>query len=446
MREFFDARRPAWLVLSLLFVIFSVASCGRVAPSYEPGTIEVTTSEPDGAPISGAAIYIDGDLQEGLTTPHTFTLENGRYEIAVEMDGFFPDPTSTTVDLGPAESASRHFTLANTAPTVLSVTSEPEGAEVYLNGESTPRGVTPLEITLDDDSDVDVALALAGYYVAPASYTVAITAHEVNTVAADVFTLRARKTAMAEGFSNVDCNGCPDLAINMENLMHTAGYGLDHVLYTKFSMFWPGTDPHHDYNADENDARMTYYQNLLGTGIPMVCLDGVKATGTGANNTPTSQEMSALVDDALNNEPGFLIDCQADFTNPVVDFTVTVTAMQDVDLSDLTLYVALVQSYVEYDEAPGSQGETEFHWLFRDRLDTLPTLSNMTAGQTTDYTGTLDRDDWDLDTLHIIAFAQDDATKAIHQAGISALTEHAPAALFLDKNTANRPAPGEERP
>jgi len=439
LREFFVARRAVLLTAALLFVLSVVASCGRVAPSYEPGLLEVTSS-PD-----SAAIFIDGDLQTEVT-PHTFTLESDQYEVAVELAGYFPDPTSTTVNLGPAERITRHFALASSAPTILSVTSAPEGAEVFLDGETTPRGVTPLDITLDDASPVDISLALDGYYVAPASLTITPTANETTLVGADSFQLRAAKTVMMEGLSNVNCGGCPEMGVNVHTFMHDGGIGLDRALYTKYSMSYPSSnDPLYQHNVADNGDRMLYYQNYQTGGIPVLIIDGAKVTGTGPNDTPRDTEIPALVNTALEDRPGFLIDCEADFSNTTVPVTVTVTAMEDVDLSDLTLYVALVQDFVHYDEAPGSEGETDFHWIFRDRLDTLPTLASMTSGQVLTYEGDLARADWDLSTLHIIAFAQDDATKTIHQAGISAVTETAPASVFL-ADRSHRQAHGEDRP
>ncbi len=150
------------------------------------------------------------------------------------------------------------------------------------------------------------------------------------------------------------------------------------------------------------------------------------------------------MDAALLEEPGFLIDVTADFTNTSVATEVTLTAMEDVDLTGHTLYIALVQSYVLSDEA--FQDVVDFHWLFRDRVDSSPSLSTLTSGQTVVFNETLVRSDWDLDTLHVVAFAQNDATKAILQAGITTTTAHAPASLFNNDETTNSPISGGNRP
>ncbi len=438
---FVQLRASVALVLMCGFVcgLLLLSSCGRVAPTYDPGTIKVTSTP------EGAAIFFGGE-DTGEITPFTFTeLLAARYIIKVEMEGFFVSPDSAIINLTPAAFVTQNFDLSSDAPTQLVVTSDPAGAAIFLDGNDTGE-VTPATLSDLEAGDVTVTLELAGSYVSPVDgHLVTIVAHETNELL-KAFTVRSKKTVMMEGFSNVDCAGCPELATNVEALMHLDGYGLDKVLYCKFSMSWPGIDPHHLHNVPENNDRMNFYLSDLGGGIPMMEFEGIKATGTSANGTPTAGEIATMVDAALMDVPGFLIDITADFTSSIVPLTATLTAMEDVDLTGHTLYIALVQDFLEYEEAPGSEGETEFHWLFRDRVDTLPTLGNMTSGQTATFNETVNRGEWDLETLHVIAFVQNDATKTILQAGLSTTSAPAHAALFLDDNTLNRPTVEGNRP
>ena len=234
-----------------------------------------------------------------------------------------------------------------------------------------------------------------------------------------------------EGFSSVNCPGCPQMAINVEGLQHLDGYGLDEVLYCKFNMSWPGTDPHNQLNEEENEDRRAFYSVI---SIPQLNIDGEKKLGSGPNNTPDTNDMIPFIDAALLEVPGFLIDITADFTNSDVPVTTTITAMEDVDLTDHTLYIALVRDLIEYETPPGNQGETEFHWLFFDRVDNLPTLGALTTGETAVFNETLTRGEWDISTLYVVAFVQNNSTKAILQAGLSSTVAPAPAALFLDDN------------
>jgi len=166
---------------------------------------------------------------------------------------------------------------------------------------------------------------------------------------------------------------------------------------------------------------------------------GNMVTGSSANNTPNADEIADLLENgALAIDPGFLIDVSADFSSTNIPVTVTLTAVQDVDLTGKTLFVALAQTLVEYDEAPGSEGETEFHNLFRDRADSVDDLTYLTAGDTQVVNTTLVRDNWDLNTMLVIAFVQDDSGHSILQAGSTALTEAAAASQFFTVDNHHR--------
>jgi len=213
-----------------------------------------------------------------------------------------------------------------------------------------------------------------------------------------------------------------------------------------FGIITPGCCQPVQQNTVENRDRYDfYYDEIFSHFIPLLILDGVVAEGTSSNATPTASELGTLVSAALTGEPGFLIDISADFSSESFTPEVTLTAMQDgVDLSGHTLFVALVQSYFESEEA--YQSVTDFHWLFRDRVDTPETLTALTVNQPQVFNPTLSRGaDWDLDTLHVIAFVQNNATKEILQAGISGTAAHAPASLFINDDTQTRPTIGGNR-
>ncbi len=428
MRDFLFFQPKALTVLMIMLGVVLFASCGREAPFYEPGTIEVTSTPP------GAHIFFDGE-DTGEVTPYIFLeVPINRYIISVALENHFPNPTSSTVDLHPLERITRDFDFSSQALTVLS---NPAGASIFLDGEDSGE-TTPATIFRQDPGDVEVQLAMDGMYISPSSYTASIVENEITTIPVETFTLRSKKTVMIEGFSSVNCNGCPLMADNVEDFMHQPGYGLDRALYCKFSMYWPAPlDPHFLANPGENTDRKDYYQF---ESIPLMVLDGAKVEGP-----PSSTELEALVDTALLMEPGFLIDVVADFSQFDVPVAVTLTAMQDVDISGCSLYIALVQSFLEYDTPPGSENETVFHWLFRDRVDSLPQLDfSLTTHETIVFNETLVRSDWDLDTMHVIAFVQDNSTKTVLQAGITAT--HAAASNFIDNPAATNSTPGDNRP
>ena len=69
------------------------------------------------------------------------------------------------------------------------------------------------------------------------------------------------------------------------------------------------------------------------------------------------------------------------------------------------------------DPAPGLNGQTEFHHVFRDRVDNLPALGALTAGDPQQFDLTLQRGGAAPDSYVAIAFVQHDVSRVILQAG-----------------------------
>jgi hypothetical protein len=424
------ALRRVMPALALAYAILAAGGCGHEAPVYQPGSIFVT-SEP-----AGATILLDGQ-ETALVTPDTLTgLEPGSYLISVDLAGYPVSPAVRTVTVSPLRTSTPGtFALSQTT---LSVTSDPPGASIIIDGEATGEVTPAILVGSFDEGHTHVSLELEGYLVTPEVFTVMIEEGEANEVPADTFTLRSRHTVLFEGFSNVACQGCPDMAENMENVKHRDGYGSDRVLYVKYSMSWPSsTDPFYQHNIPENTDRLNYYFNDLISGIPVLEMEGVKVTGSAANSTPTPDEIVAYASTALERDPGFLLDVSADFSGTSVPVEVTITALEDVSLAGKTLAVVLVQTYVHDEDVSDVEGGHEFHDLFRDRADNVDALLDLSAEQTQTISTTVERLDWDLDTMQVIAFVQDDADKSILQAGSTGQTQEAPAHLFhnLSRNT-----------
>ena len=420
-----------WAVpaIALLVLVIFQASCGREAPVYQPGNIFVISSPP------GASIFLDG-VDTGIVTPDTLkgletASEPTRYLVSVSLEGFASPEPKTAIVSPLVTTLTDTFFLSETS---LFVDSNPTGASIYIEGEDTGL-VTPATVIAPPEGQVEVYLELDGYL--SSSYTVDVVAGESNEIPPGTFILRSRRTVLFEGFSSVNCGGCSDLAINMEDLMHRDGYGLDRVLYIKYNMNWPGSDLHNAYNPVENDERGMLYLPEVGWGIPSLFMEGSNLTGTSSNSSPFADEIIPFLEGALSVDPGFLIDVTADFSSTDVPVEITITALENVTLAGKTLFVALVQTLIEYDEAPGSEGETEFHHVFRDRADSVDALIDLTSGQTQTINTTLLRDDWDLDKLLVIAFVQNDSDHTIFQAGSSAITIAAPAHQFVNLNQHN---------
>ena len=299
----------------------------------------------------------------------------------------------------------------------LSILSIPAGAAIFLDGQDT-GAVTPDTLGSVATGPHVVRVLLTGYAAAPESVVVDVT---VSSLASAMFTLEAvaqdpPKVVLLEGFSNVSCPGCPELAAVLTAVMAEPGHGLDRVLLIKWAANWPApSDPHYQANPADNLARLTTYMSDI-LGVPTLFADGALVGDSGV--PPTTTALSAVVDGLLAESPGFAIAVEAAVAGTGVAAAVTLTAVRTVERAGAQLHLVLAEHPVIYDTPPGTTGETEFHWIMRDFV-TLPDRPlPLTAGTPVSKSGTLTLNSaWIQDHLFVIAFVQDPVTREVLQAG-----------------------------
>lgn len=388
----------------LLAGVIAFAACGRVAPRYEPASLTVLSTP------AGAAILFDG-RDTGQVTPCTFTgLDAAMLEVRVALPDWFSDPESIPVDLRPLDDAEISFTLHQTG---LRVTSEPSGARILIDGADTGK-VTPATVAGLEPGTVQVALELDTWLCVPASLPVTVVEGAVVEVLPEDLRLRSRRTVLLESFGNISCATCAPAAENLVTLSGTPGFGPDRAVYLEFSVSWPSpVDPFYLANPTENAARYTYYYVL---GAPALYVDGA------AQADPLDLSGSAAAVTARwDIDPGFLLDVAADLqAGATVPVTVTLTPLADLDLEGCILFVALYEDRIAYDAPPGNNGQSVFHHMFRDRVDTPPALGAFSSGEPATFELTLNRGAVSPDNATVVAFVQRVADKVVLQAGSTA--------------------------
>jgi len=379
----------------------------------QTGDLQVTSTP------SGATIILDG-TDTGRLTPDTFTgLDTGDHVVKVYLAGYAADPESLVVNIVADQTALADFALIPQTGEV-TVSANVPGAAIFLDdvdtGEVTPATLTGLSV-----GDHTIRVSLPGFEVTPAAQVVNIQAGQTASAS---FTLSVVKTVLLEAFSNVSCIGCPEMAATIHELMTTPGYEVDKLLLIKYSMNWPQlTDPHYQANPADNLARATFYQDYLSIGIPTLAGDGVLLGDSG--NPPELAELTTLVDGMLASTPEFALEVEATIAGTIVNCTVTVRAVNTVDLSDYTLNAVLVENPVEYETPPGNQGETVFHWVMRDFHDMMGSVGIITPDFPATFQHTLIRDaSWPVEHLYVVAFVQHNSDRSILQAGSNALGSH----------------------
>jgi len=111
----------------------------------------IVTSTPPGATVA-----LDGTVK-GITPLTALGLKPRNYKMVVSLKGYAP--ISRTVDLSDATQSIQDFTLVQ-AFAKLSITSDPTGAEIIMDGKS--YGITPLKIDSFPIGDYALTLKLEG--------------------------------------------------------------------------------------------------------------------------------------------------------------------------------------------------------------------------------------------------------------------------------------------
>ena len=109
---------------------------------------------------SGATIYVD-EVELGVT-PATVQLLSGTHELLVRKEGF--KIARQSVSVAANEPIDLPEIFLREADSLLTVTSQPGGAAVSVNGRY--RGTTPVEVGLGPSSTYEVIISKAGYATA----------------------------------------------------------------------------------------------------------------------------------------------------------------------------------------------------------------------------------------------------------------------------------------
>ncbi|RIH90527.1 PEGA domain protein [Calidithermus terrae] len=115
---------------------------GQYTPPPPPTGTLVIDSNP-----AGATVYING--QRAGTTPATLTLDSGQYSVQLTYPGYEPYRTTLSVEGGTSTRISANLRRINLSGT-LAVTSNPPGAQVFVNGQLV--GNTPVNLSLNPGS------------------------------------------------------------------------------------------------------------------------------------------------------------------------------------------------------------------------------------------------------------------------------------------------------
>lgn len=227
-----------------------------------------------------------------------------------------------------------------------------------------------------------------------------------------------QRTVLFEEFTQASCGPCASQNPGFNALLDE---NTDKTLAIKYQVWWPGFDPMYLQNEPDVDARVGYYSV---SGVPDATMDGVHIVNdcayyAGAPACVSQDDIDAA---AAITSP-FLINVTHSFNAEytTVNVHVEVTAGSDI-AGTLKLQVAVTEKEILFNTPPGSNGETEFFGVMKKLLPsaTGTTTGAFSAGETKSFDLSWDMTNiYNLNNIQIIAFMQDDASKAVLQAGVS---------------------------
>lgn len=224
----------------------------------------------------------------------------------------------------------------------------------------------------------------------------------------------ATKLVLIEDFANVSCIPCVQSNKIIESLTRIT-YGPSQLVAIKFPTDFPSpSDPFYLAKADYCEARMSYYNIFFA---PITIIDGTLR--------PVSTDSIAIksaVDQRLATEARFEIEVidSASTENYFVTVNLKLVNTTGLNLDEVVLHTVVTETDIEFEEPPGSNGETKFYDVMRDMLpnNSGELLSNII--QQGELNFEFDQAiglDWIIVNLNTVVYIQNINTKEVYQAG-----------------------------
>ncbi len=227
------------------------------------------------------------------------------------------------------------------------------------------------------------------------------------------------RLVLIEEATNASCGPCASQNPAFDNLLNQ---NRDILTAIKYHWYFPGYDPMHNHNPEENNARVSYYGI---NGVPTAAIDGDIPNGpTFSYPGGPHGYTQALIDDYAAEPSPFNIsmshhlsgDENTIFVDMLIEATQAVTG-------NLKAHMVVVEKTITFTSAPGSNGEKVFHDVMKkmipdDNGTTLPSIWE--PGDYVILQGSWELANiYDMDELGVVGFVQNNASKDVHQAANS---------------------------
>ncbi|NNL22545.1 MAG: hypothetical protein HKO83_14590 [Ignavibacteriaceae bacterium] len=223
----------------------------------------------------------------------------------------------------------------------------------------------------------------------------------------------ANKVVLLEDFANVSCNPCVESNRIIESLSNYT-YGRSKLAVIKFPTDFPSSsDPFYLSNTAACDRRMDYYQILFA---PTTVIDGLSFP-----ISTDSVSVKSAIDARLNITPRFDINVTGSLEGDyLINVSIALLDTIGIDLDDIVIHTALTETEIEFEQAPGSNGERKFFDVMRLMFpsnDGEPIRNLINAGEINYQFEDALLSNWNLEKINAVTFIQYVNTKEVFQSG-----------------------------
>lgn len=164
---------------------------------------------------------------------------------------------------------------------------------------------------------------------------------------------------LIEFFTSSTCAPCA--SNNPTMTAFVTSQDIERLAAIGYHMNWPspGNDPMYLYNQADNNARRTYY-NI--NSIPQARFDGI-ITINSPYSQPTLQSYYDSRKDILS--PVTIILTDSAFATDSMLVRAKIYCETFMSNPNVTAYIVLIENLITYPTPPGTNGETQFHWVMR---------------------------------------------------------------------------------
>jgi hypothetical protein len=234
----------------------------------------------------------------------------------------------------------------------------------------------------------------------------------IGLIISPVLFAQTPRKVLLEHFTQASCGPCAQLNPGLQTLLDAN----PEVVYIKYQVSWPGTDPMYLHNTGNVNQRVNFY-NV--SSVPQSVFEGNVYQGSPSGLSQSNINMRSTV------PAQFELQVQSHLNDAKDSIFATITLKKTEDLDNTAVYtrVAVIEKHIQFTTPPGNNGEKDFYHVMKKLLP-YPLGTAVTSSLAVGETQTFDvswklQNVYDVNELTVLAFIQNQNTKDVYQAAYS---------------------------